>query len=64
MSAEQRTRRTRISHLLAGWPDRDQFELGRLIGRLNDAVGDIEDDTPAARSASKRKPGRASSGSS
>jgi DNA-binding MarR family transcriptional regulator len=46
MRAEQRARRKRVQDLLAGWPKRDQFELGRLIGRLNDAIGEIEHRSP------------------
>ena len=45
MRAEQRSRRACVTGLLAEWPDRDQVELGRLLGRLNDAVGTIEPDT-------------------
>jgi DNA-binding MarR family transcriptional regulator len=42
MRAEQATRRKRVQELLAGWPKRDQVELGRLVGRLNDAICDLE----------------------
>jgi DNA-binding MarR family transcriptional regulator len=38
MQAEQAARRERVQDLLAGWPKRDQVELGRLVGRLNDAI--------------------------
>ncbi len=42
MRAEQRARLGRVEALMAGWPERDQAELGRLIGRLNDAICDVE----------------------
>jgi DNA-binding MarR family transcriptional regulator len=42
MRAEQRARRQRVRDLTARWPKRDQAELGRLIARLNDAIGDME----------------------
>jgi DNA-binding MarR family transcriptional regulator len=45
MRAEQRSRRGRVRDLMAGWPKRDQVQLGRLLGRLNDAIGDIEHQT-------------------
>jgi DNA-binding MarR family transcriptional regulator len=42
MRAVQRARRERVSDLLAGWPERDQLEFGRLLGRFSDAIGDLE----------------------
>jgi DNA-binding MarR family transcriptional regulator len=42
MRAEQAARRARVQELVAGWPKRDQGELGRLLGRLNDAICDVE----------------------
>jgi DNA-binding MarR family transcriptional regulator len=42
MRAEQRARRARVQELMAGWPKRDQVELGRLLGKLNDAICDVE----------------------
>jgi len=42
MLAEQQMRRQRVRDLIAGWPKRDQLDFGRLLGRFNDAVGDIE----------------------
>jgi DNA-binding MarR family transcriptional regulator len=46
MRAVQRVRRERVSDLLAGWPEQDQLELARLLGKLNDAIGDIEHSGP------------------
>jgi DNA-binding MarR family transcriptional regulator len=42
MRAVQRARRERVSDLLAGWPERDQLEFGRLLGRFSDAIDDLE----------------------
>jgi DNA-binding MarR family transcriptional regulator len=42
MTAVQRARRERVGHVITGWSRRDQIELGQLLGRLNDAVADIE----------------------
>jgi DNA-binding MarR family transcriptional regulator len=42
MRVERATRRERVQELVAGWPKRDQVELGRLLGRLNDAICDLE----------------------
>ena len=42
MRAVQRARRERVRQLFAGWSNRDQLELGQLLGRFNDAVADIE----------------------
>jgi DNA-binding MarR family transcriptional regulator len=42
MRAVQRARRDRVRDLVAEWPTRDQLEFGQLLGRFNDAVGDIE----------------------
>ena len=46
MLAVRRARRVRLQELLAGWPRRDQTELGRLLGRLNDAICDAEHRSP------------------
>ena len=43
MLAEQRARRGRVRQLLEGWPKRDQAELGRLLGMLNDAICENEE---------------------
>jgi DNA-binding MarR family transcriptional regulator len=42
MRAVQRARRDRARELFAGWPSRDQREFGKLLGRFNDAVCEIE----------------------
>jgi len=47
MGAEQRARRGRVQELLETWPTRDRVELGRLLGRLNDAICDVEHRSPA-----------------
>jgi DNA-binding MarR family transcriptional regulator len=60
MLAEQRARRGRVRDLTAGWPKRDQVELGRLLARLNDAIGDIEHappDLPGRAIASRQRRG-------
>lgn len=41
MRAEQAERRNRVQELLAGWPERDKVELGRLVGKLNDAISTL-----------------------
>jgi DNA-binding MarR family transcriptional regulator len=38
MRAVQRARRERVRDLLAGWSKRDQRDLGRLLGKFNDAI--------------------------
>jgi len=43
MRLVQGARRERMGELLAGWPDGDQRELGRLLGQLNDAVHRAEE---------------------
>jgi DNA-binding MarR family transcriptional regulator len=42
MRAERAMRRERVQEMLASWPKRDQVELGRLVGKLNDAICDLE----------------------
>ena len=42
MRAVQRARRERVGDLLAGWPERDQLDFGRLLGRFSDAIDDLE----------------------
>jgi DNA-binding MarR family transcriptional regulator len=51
MRAVQRARRERVQDLLAGWPARDQAELGRLLARLTDAIGDMKHTIPTRRGA-------------
>jgi DNA-binding MarR family transcriptional regulator len=60
MSGVQRARRERVRHLFTGWARRDQLELGRLLGRFNDAVVDIELRSPhdPGRRARASAPGR------
>jgi DNA-binding MarR family transcriptional regulator len=59
MRAEQRARQGRVRELLAGWPERDQVDLGRLLGRLNDAICDGELGWPhsSAREPRRRRRG-------
>ncbi len=56
MRAERRARRERVQELLAGWPERDQVDLGRLLGRLNDAIRDLEHKGPNDPGPSKSVP--------
>jgi DNA-binding MarR family transcriptional regulator len=42
MRAEQAMRRKRVQELVAGWSGKDQVALGRLLGRLNDAICELE----------------------
>jgi DNA-binding MarR family transcriptional regulator len=46
MRAEQQGRRGRARQLMAGWPTTDQVDLGRLLGRLNDAICNLERNGP------------------
>jgi DNA-binding MarR family transcriptional regulator len=47
MRSEQRSRRARVEELMEGWPIRDQVDLGRLLGGLNDAICEMEHKSPA-----------------
>jgi DNA-binding MarR family transcriptional regulator len=57
MRAEQRARRARVEGLMDGWSKQDQAGLGRLLGRLNDAIWDMEHEGLARPSASRSSSG-------